>query len=154
MKKTWFPRSIPALLFLICSSLALSCDWDPTVTESQTLDPVSLNALRLNSSPLFVPDPQSCQAACCDQPSCDLALVEPHQDGRWQCMLVNCWLSGQDQCVLQSSSQSKLYRRKVDPGTRTATSGPQVVPLMLDAEPKSTETKLTSDGKSVNISSQ
>lgn len=156
MKKNWFGSSLPALWFLVCSGLALGCDWD-SVDENQSLDPVALNALALHlSSGVSVLTPENCKNACCDQPNCDLALVSFPMDAQPQCQLVKCWMKGQDQCVLKprSDSQFKVYRKKVDPQTRLAQNNdedqPRIVPLVGNWEPgdtKTSESNQTSDSK-------
>lgn len=143
MKKSWFAPNLLALWFLVCSGLTLGCDWDVSVNEQQTLDPVALSALTLQTVSLSL---ESCRNACCVHPNCDLALVSFPVDVAAQCHLVKCWSQGQDQCVLQprSDNQVVVYRKKVDPETRSAQSesGEQqhIVPMMLDLEPKGSET--------------
>lgn len=151
MKKNWFTPSLLALCFLVCSGMTLGCDWDQSVNENQSLDPVALNVLTLHRASM---DPESCRNACCVQPNCDLVLVWFQTNADPQCQLVNCWLQGKDQCALQprSDSQFKVYRKKVDPETRSAQSKsgeqPRIVPLVGDWEPKdTTDTNQTSHSK-------
>lgn len=151
MKTRWF--GLAALCFWVCSALAADCDWDQSVNETQTLDPVALNALRLGDA---VPGSrESCRSACCNRSDCDLVLFTPQAE----CVLVRCWRQGRDQCVLTSHVQTRVYR-KVTPEPRSAQDGtgagtgdaPRVVPMLLGPNvapmvPEPTETNQTSDSK-------
>ncbi|XP_040902802.1 kunitz-type protease inhibitor 2 isoform X2 [Toxotes jaculatrix] len=128
-----------ALYFLVWSGQALNCEWDQSIDPDQGLDPASADAGALHLDALAeVSDPESCRAACCDKPDCDLALVSYPADGAPRCLLVSCVSRGRDVCVLQPSSQFKVYRRKV----KREASGekPHVVPLLGSWEPKTNET--------------
>ncbi|KAI3354000.1 hypothetical protein L3Q82_018557 [Scortum barcoo] len=133
------------LCFLVCAGLVLSCDQDEFTHLDQGLDPGSLlaGAVVLGST-MEVPDPESCRAACCDKPGCDLALVGYPADGGPQCQLVTCVVRGRDLCVLRADSQFKVYRRRAKAEARTQAEdggeGLHVVPLMGVPEPKSNET--------------
>ncbi|KAF3693464.1 Kunitz-type protease inhibitor 2 Hepatocyte growth factor activator inhibitor type 2 [Channa argus] len=147
MKEKWFSTSLLALWFLVCSGLALGCDWDQTVDPNQDLDPVAMLTLGIMvDRAVSVYNPEECQKLCCNDPNCDLALVGFPMDGPKQCLQVNCWVHGQDQCNFRNSSQHKVYRKKVDPKTRAAQDGnPHILPLLLDREPKAVETNQTND---------
>ncbi|XP_029026207.1 kunitz-type protease inhibitor 2 [Betta splendens] len=153
MKKHWF--GVAVLCFVVCSGLALECAWDESVNESQSLDPVALNALRLGDA---VPGtPETCRSACCNRSDCDLVLVTFPQNQNPECVLVSCWFQNRDQCVLQPSngngSQDKVYRKKVDPGRRSAPDGAgetHVAPMLL--VPSNAETRETNQTNQTNDS--
>ncbi|TKS65319.1 Low-density lipoprotein receptor-related protein 11 [Collichthys lucidus] len=130
--------------FLVCSSLALECDWDQSTDQNQGLDPNSLaaGALPLDKNP-EVSDAEGCRPACCKEPDCDLALVGLPADGGPQCLLVKCVIQDRDVCVLQPSEQFKIYRRKVHRAGETS----HIVPLMNAVEPKTETNNETSNGK-------
>ncbi|KAI4795210.1 hypothetical protein KUCAC02_031571 [Chaenocephalus aceratus] len=128
------------LLLLLLSSALLqvqlqACDWDPDLNPNQQLLSVP-DSTRV----LEVSGPQACQAACCSDPDCDLALLGLPADGLPQCMLVRC----RDHCVFQPSSQFRVYRKKSLslPGNQALGPGERrrVVPLMEAGEPRSNET--------------
>ncbi|XP_010746297.2 kunitz-type protease inhibitor 2 isoform X1 [Larimichthys crocea] len=128
--------------FLVCSSLALECDWDQSTDQNQGLDPNSLvaGALHLDKNP-EVSDAEGCRAACCKEPDCDLALVGLPADGGPQCLLVKCVIQDRDVCVLQPSEQFRIYRRKVHRAGETS----HIVPLMNAVEPKTETSNETSN---------
>lgn len=134
-----------ALCCLLISGLAADCDWDKSVKEDQGLDASSLlgGAKQLGEF-RAVSDPESCRAACCAEPRCDLALVGLPADGRPQCLLVSCGSGGENTCVLQPSSQFKVYRKtRPAEARREGQDGaekPRVVPLLGSWEPKSNDT--------------
>lgn len=103
-------RSLLALCLLLCSGLAQECDWDLNVAPNQGLD-LGAPGIKLLPQPREGNSPESCKAACCAEPRCDLALVGYPADGEAQCMLVSCKRSGRDACVLQPSDQFTVYRR-------------------------------------------
>ncbi|KAK5904107.1 hypothetical protein CesoFtcFv8_005704 [Champsocephalus esox] len=127
------------LLLLLASALLQvqlqACDWDPLLNPNQQLlsIPDSTRVLEVSGQ-------EACQAACCSDPDCDLALMGLPADGLPQCMLVRC----RDHCVFQPSSQFRVYRKKslslpgnqaLEPGERR-----HVVLLMEAGEPRSNET--------------
>ncbi|XP_028274757.1 kunitz-type protease inhibitor 2 [Parambassis ranga] len=132
-----------ALCCLPILGLAVGCDWDTSVKEDQGLDLSSLTggAKQLGEF-REVSDPESCRAACCAEPRCDLALVGLPADGRPQCLFVSCESGGENTCVLQPSSQFKVYRKKRPAQARREEGAekPRVVPLLGSWEPKSNET--------------
>ncbi|XP_038548348.1 kunitz-type protease inhibitor 2 [Micropterus salmoides] len=139
-----FGASLLAALFLVCAVLAQDCDWDQSTDPDQGLDPASVDAGTVNLTRLAdVSDPESCRAACCAEPDCDLALVGYPADGGPQCMLVSCVIRGQDVCVLEPSTQFKVYR-KATTETRTEAKedgeSPHVVPLLGSLEPRTNMT--------------
>ncbi|XP_039986880.1 kunitz-type protease inhibitor 2 [Xiphias gladius] len=130
--------SLLALCFLVLSGLALDCDWDQSVDPDQGLKPASLVAARhILGRTEGVSDPESCRAACCDELDCDLALVGFPADGGLQCLLMSCPRGDPDICVLEPSSQFKVYRKKVQREARGEK--PHVVPLLGSWEPKTNE---------------
>ncbi|KAK2846444.1 hypothetical protein Q5P01_009443 [Channa striata] len=143
--ENWFSTSLLALWFLICSGMALGCDWDKSVDLHQDLDPVAMQSLQIRlDHAVRVVTTEECQVLCCNDPNCDMALIGFPADGPKQCLLVNCWAHGWDQCTLRNSSQFNVYRRKVDPKTREAQDGePHISPLLLDTEPKAVDPKET-----------
>ncbi|KAG7225963.1 hypothetical protein INR49_018564 [Caranx melampygus] len=128
-----------ALCFtMVCSGLAQECDWDLSVAPDQGLD-LGAPGIKMLSLTRVASTPESCKAACCDEPECDLALVGYPADGEPQCTLVSCMSSGEDACVLQPSSQFKAYRRSEK--TKAADSGKKlhIVPLQDSEEPRTDE---------------
>uniref|UniRef100_A0A3B4WW61 Serine peptidase inhibitor, Kunitz type, 2 n=1 Tax=Seriola lalandi dorsalis TaxID=1841481 RepID=A0A3B4WW61_SERLL len=143
MDKYRFRLSVLALYFLVWSGVALDCDWDQSIDPNQGLDLASLGVKVLQLGRLAeVKDPESCRAACCNEPNCDLALVGYPQDGGPQCLLVSCESQGRDVCVLQPSSQFKVYRRTVKREARGEK--PHIVPLHGSWEPRTNETNNSS----------
>ncbi|XP_071352902.1 kunitz-type protease inhibitor 2 [Trachinotus anak] len=145
MRKHRFRLSLLALCFLFWSGLALDCDWDQSTDPDQGLDleTVGVKVLQLDRL-AEVSDPDTCRAACCHQPDCDLALVGFPADGGPQCLLVSCESQGRDVCVLQPSSQFKVYRKKVKREARGEVEDggekPRIVPLLGSWEPRTNET--------------
>lgn len=139
-----FSSSLLAVCFLVCTGLALDCEWDKSIEEDQGLDLISREA-GLPHMDLITEakDPERCQAACCDKSDCDLALVGFPMDGEPQCMLVKCWVHGRDVCAFEPSTQFKVYRKKVETESRgEATGGGEslrIVPLLGSLEPRSNE---------------
>lgn len=135
MNQHRFRSSVLALCFLACAGLVLGCDWDKSTDSDQGLDSASLDAgaQHLGES-MEVSDPESCRAACCNKPDCNLALVGYPADGGPQCQLVSCVVQDRDVCVLQPSTQFKVYRKTVK------TERPHIVPLLGSLEPKTNET--------------
>ncbi|XP_029372903.1 papilin-like isoform X2 [Echeneis naucrates] len=127
------------LCVLVWSGLAIECDWDQSIDPEQGVDlgAQGVEVLQLDG-PAEVTSPESCRAACCGQPGCDLALVGYPADGSPQCQLVSCGAPGRDACVLQPSSQFKVYRRTVR--REAADAKPHIVPLQNFQEPPSNET--------------
>ncbi|KAM4742255.1 kunitz-type protease inhibitor 2 [Anableps anableps] len=122
--------------------LAQTCDWDQSTDPNQGLAPDSLTAgARYLGQIREVPDRESCRTACCEETSCDLALVGLPADGGMQCMLVSCGPGG---CKLQQSSQFQVFRRKgqreAEQEAPTAGKKLHVVPLLEAEEPRSNET--------------
>ncbi|KAM6931664.1 kunitz-type protease inhibitor 2 isoform 1-T1 [Lycodopsis pacificus] len=104
-------RSSLLVCVLVCTGLALDCDWDPSIDPDQSL--VHLNASMVTRDKISeVPDLEQCQAECCIDPDCDLALVRFPADGLPQCLRVNCLVRDRDVCVLEPGTQSKIYRKK------------------------------------------
>ncbi|XP_067451749.1 kunitz-type protease inhibitor 2 [Thunnus thynnus] len=135
---------ILAVCFLVWPGLARDCDWDQSIDPDQDLDPASLAAGARNLGRIMeVSDPESCRAACCDEADCDLALLGFPADGAPQCALVSCG-SRRDSCVLQPSTQFKVYRKNVKPEPRQAApeddEKPHIVPLLGSWEPRSNDT--------------
>ncbi|XP_022594186.1 papilin-like [Seriola dumerili] len=139
MNKYRLRLSVLALYFLVWSGVALDCDWDQSIDPDQGLDLASPGVKVLQLGQLVeVTDPESCRAACCNEPNCDLALVGYPQDSGPQCLLVSCESQGRDVCVLQPSSQFKVYRRRVKREARGEK--PHIVPLHGSWEPRTNET--------------
>lgn len=132
------------LCVLARPGVSQDCAWDGSTSPGQGLDPASLDAgARSLGRITEVSDPESCRAACCDEPDCDLALVGFPADGAPQCELLSCG-SRRDACVLQPDTQFTVYRRT---GPRQARQAPQedeekphIVPLLGSWEPRSNDT--------------
>ncbi|XP_014836476.1 PREDICTED: papilin-like isoform X3 [Poecilia mexicana] len=127
------------LCFLVRLGRAQTCDWDQSTDPNQGLDPDSLTAgVRYLGQSQEVSNPERCQAACCEEAGCDLAVVGRPADGGMQCMLVSCGPAG---CPLQQSSQFQVFRKKQqrDADQEAPTGGKQlrVVPLAEAEEPRS-----------------
>ncbi|KAM6988012.1 kunitz-type protease inhibitor 2 [Tautogolabrus adspersus] len=105
------------LCFLVCSGLALDCNWG--VDPHQGLDMAYLErgALPLEKAWRDL-DPDSCRTACCAEPDCDLVQVRVSAEGVPLCLLVRCVIGDRDVCVLQPSTEDRVYRRN---RTRTGT---------------------------------
>lgn len=128
--------------FLLQFGAAQDCDWDPTTDPNQGLAPDSLAAgARYLGKIQEVPNAAYCQAACCQEAGCDLALVGLPADGGLQCMLVSCGPAG---CKLQQSSQFQVFRKKVQSeAEQESPKGGEkvhVVPLLEAEEPRSNMT--------------
>ncbi|XP_041796172.1 kunitz-type protease inhibitor 2 [Chelmon rostratus] len=144
MRQKHFASSLLALCFLVCSGLGLNCDWEHSPGTDQSLHTASVNAgdFHMDDIP-GVSDPESCRAACCDKPDCDMVLVGHPADGPPQCQLVKCLTQSRDACVFQPSTQLEVYRKKVKTETRgEAKEGGEkhIVPLLGSVEPKTNET--------------
>ncbi|XP_030601018.1 kunitz-type protease inhibitor 2 [Archocentrus centrarchus] len=132
-----------ALGLLLASGLALDCDWDASVDPDQglVLDYQARGARKLGGV-LEGSDPDSCRAACCADPACDLAVVGFPADGPSLCQLVDCG-DDQDACALRPTDQFKVYRKNVmKKADREAQGGGQeehIVPLMDRWEPRTNE---------------
>lgn len=143
--KKHFRWTLLAVSVLVCSGLALNCDWEQSLGADQTLETASVNAgaLHMDEVP-EVSDPESCRAACCDKPDCDMAVVGHPADGPPQCLLVRCLTQSRDECVFQPRTQVDVYRKKVKAESRgEATDGGEkrIVPLLGALEPKSNKSK-------------
>ncbi|XP_070686059.1 kunitz-type protease inhibitor 2 [Pempheris klunzingeri] len=126
--------SLLAVCVLLCAGAAVGCDWDPATDADQGLHPDSLDAGARYLNPAEqVSDPESCRAACCERPDCDVALVGYPADGGPQCLLVSCVVGDRDVCVLRPSSQFKAHRRRAE-GVRGER--PHDVPLRGPEEPE------------------
>lgn len=140
-------RPLICSLFAVCllfAGLARGCEWDQSVEENQGLDLTSEEP-ELPHTDLVseAKTPESCQAACCNKPDCDLALVGFPMDGGPQCMLVRCWINDRDVCVITPNAQFKIYRKQVERETRgKATDGGErlrAVPLVEAEEARSND---------------
>lgn len=117
--------------FLVCAGLALDCDWDQSVEEDQGLSNNNNDGGWLELGLVQdAKDPEGCQAACCHHKDCDLAVMGYPQDGEPQCTLVQCWVQNRDRCVLQRSTQFKVFRLKPEG---------RVAPELGSTEPKNDE---------------
>lgn len=145
--------SVEKMKYLLCSlfascllfaGLARGCEWDQSVEENQGLDLTSEEAELTHTDLVSEANTlESCRAACCNKPDCDLALIGYPMDGGPQCMLVRCWINGRDVCVITPSTQFKIYRKQVERETRgKATDGGEklrAVPLVGTEEAKSND---------------
>uniref|UniRef100_A0A3P9QBV9 Serine peptidase inhibitor, Kunitz type, 2 n=1 Tax=Poecilia reticulata TaxID=8081 RepID=A0A3P9QBV9_POERE len=110
MVHVWFTNKFLLLCLLVRLGRLQTCDWDQSTDPNQGLDPDSLAAgARYLGQIHEVPNPESCQTACCEEAGCDLAVVGRPADGGMQCMLVSCGPAG---CSLQQSSQFQVFRKK------------------------------------------
>ncbi|XP_069029260.1 kunitz-type protease inhibitor 2 [Embiotoca jacksoni] len=129
-------RMIGVQLLVLCvllrSGSALGCDRDPFFDPHQALDPDFLDVTRLRTH--NESDPESCWAACCADPDCDLSLVGLPADGGPRCLLVTC---GSGACAMKPSDQFTVYRKKVE--TR-AGEDRHIVPLLDLRGPGTNET--------------
>uniref|UniRef100_A0A8C2WWN8 Serine peptidase inhibitor, Kunitz type, 2 n=1 Tax=Cyclopterus lumpus TaxID=8103 RepID=A0A8C2WWN8_CYCLU len=137
--------SLLAVWVLLCTGLALGCDWDQSVDPDQGLAVINASMMISLDNISEVPDQKSCRAKCCSKSDCDLALVRFPADGLPQCLLVTCVVGGRDVCVLGPATHSRVYRRK---GKREAGRQPQedgkkldIVPLMVSWQPETNETE-------------
>lgn len=143
-----FRPSFLVACVLLCTGLAQNCEYDPSVEENQSLDFVSAAGQVTMDQVEDVSDTESCQKRCCESPECDVALMGYPMDGKPQCMLINCHINGQDECVYQPSTQFKVYRKK---GTGKSHgehgNGLHVVPMMGSIEPRIDERNESNSGK-------
>lgn len=128
--------------FLLQFGAAQDCDWDLSTDQNQGLAPDALAAgARYLGEIREVPNAESCQAACCEEAGCDLALLGLPADGGMQCMLVSCGPAG---CALQPNSQFQVFRKKVQSeAEQESPKGGEklhVVPLLEAEEPRSNAT--------------
>ncbi|XP_070762381.1 kunitz-type protease inhibitor 2 [Enoplosus armatus] len=156
MNQQRFRSTLLAVCFLVCTGMALDCEWDQSTDPDQGLDPASVDAAALNLGQITeVSDSESCRAACCGDPGCDLALVGYPAGGRPQCLLVSCVIRDLDACVLQFSTQFKVYRKKVTTETHREAKKdgerPHLVSLLRSSEPKTNETKTNETSETNNI---
>ena len=117
------------------------CEWDWAADAARGLDPRSLDAGARRLAVLRdVRDMESCQAACCAEPTCQLAMIGTPADGAPECLLVGCTMrDGRDACVLQPSTQFTVYRKKAT-----------VVENSTDTPPSSPDAGALSEGRSVD----
>lgn len=140
-----FRPSLLVACFLLYAALAQNCEYDLSVDGNQSLDlvPTTGNVIMVD-----VLDPESCRKRCCDSPKCDVAMMRYPIDGEPQCMLINCHINGQRECVYRPNSRFKVYRKK---GTGESQeehgNGLRVVPLMGSIEPRIAERNESSSGK-------
>ena len=119
------------------------CEWDWQMDTEQSLDPLSLDAGARRLSVLRdVRDMEHCQMACCAETACQLAMIGTPADGSPECHLVSCMQGGRDVCILQPSTQFKVYRKKTPVETEPQNST-ETLRLSSDA-------KALSDGNSTN----
>ncbi|XP_076002323.1 kunitz-type protease inhibitor 2 isoform X2 [Genypterus blacodes] len=127
-----------ALVFLISPGLSQECKWETDVEENQGLHP-DAKGVRLDVR-RDLKDPESCREACCANADCHLALLGFPQDGSPECHLVKCTEQAEGACQLQSSTQFKVYRKKLEGHTATLESNETVPPQTDDLEARSNDT--------------
>ncbi|XP_059931843.1 kunitz-type protease inhibitor 2 isoform X1 [Gadus macrocephalus] len=126
------------------TSYSAVCEWDWKIDAAQGLDPSSLDAGARKLSVLRdVHDMEHCQMACCAETACQLAMIGTPADGTPECQLVSCMQDGRDVCLLQPSTQFKVYRKKtqVETDRQNATELPSL----------STDARARSEGNSTNF---
>ncbi|XP_056467924.1 kunitz-type protease inhibitor 2 isoform X1 [Gadus chalcogrammus] len=125
------------------TSYSAVCEWDWKIDAAQGLDPSSLDAGARKLSVLReVHDMEHCQMACCAETACQLAMIGTPADGTPECQLVSCMQDGRDVCLLQPSTQFKVYRKKTQVVTEPQNTT-EPVPLSPDA-------RALSEGNSTN----
>ena len=125
------------------TSYSAECEWDWKIDAAQGLDPSSLDAGARKLSVLReVHDMEHCQMACCAETACQLAMIGTPADGTPECQLVSCMQDGRDVCLLQPSTQFKVYRKKTQVVTE-----PQNT---TEPAPLSPDARALSEGNSTN----
>ncbi|CAL8352173.1 unnamed protein product [Lota lota] len=135
------------VMVLFQSTSSQVCDWDWEMDTAQGLDPRSLDAGARQLSVLSdVRDMEHCQKACCSETACQLAVIGTPADGTPECQLVSCLQDGRDVCLLQPSTQFKVYRKKTP--VETEPQEPQnstETPQSLDARSLSEDNSTNAD---------
>lgn len=138
-----FTAHLVVVGLLVCAGLARDCEWDQSIEEDQHLSNrddddewLDLGLIR------EARDPEQCRAACCDNKDCDLALMGYPQDGEPQCTLVRCWIQNRDVCVLEPSTQFKVFKVKT---------GSRVDPELGSTEPKKNESNNSKSFQQVGL---
>lgn len=107
-----FSTSLWAICLLVYTGQASDCNWDESTDPDQGLLMSSLERGALLDQAWRVLDPEGCRNVCCNVSDCDLVLMDTKADGRTQCLLVRCVIGDRNVCVLQPSTQLKVYRKK------------------------------------------
>lgn len=127
---------LAASWFLFGTSSALKCENGTSLDEDQGLNMFAVAQVS-SETVEGVSRVQDCWKKCCGSPDCDMMQMGYPMDGPPQCMLVKCWVNGEDGCPLKPSNQFKVYRKAsgIRPkklyGKRV-----RVVPLVKSFEPK------------------
>lgn len=129
-----------ACVLFVDAAWALTCEYDPSVDESQGLDFLSAAGLVATETVAGVSEPDECRKRCCDSSECDMVQMGYPMDGPPQCVLVKCWVSGRDACALKPSTQFTVYR-KTSSIRRESSEGKEqrVVPLVQTFQPKESD---------------
>ncbi|CAJ1066426.1 kunitz-type protease inhibitor 2 [Xyrichtys novacula] len=131
-----FNSRLWAVCFLVCTSVALDCDWDKSIDPNQGLGMLSMERGAVLGQAWKVLEPEACREACCDASDCDLVVVDPSADGGPQCLMVRCVVGDRDVCALQPSAQLRVYRKArisvARNHTGTGGDGPHISPMSLE----------------------